>query len=84
VATKPVPGGRVVRYVRADALDIHGKASEDSATVGHLGKGDIVMVVEDGEWGKISDNMYVRLSALSNKAVPRPVSKEASWSPPKG
>ena len=78
------PGGRVVRYVKADAIDVHGQASETAPTVGHLGKGDIVLVVEDGEWGRISENMYVRLSALSNKAVPRPVGKEASWTPPKG
>ncbi len=76
--------GRVVRYVRAASVDIHGQASEGAPAVGHLAKGDIVMVIQEGTWGKIADNMYVKLSELSTKAVPRPVGKEATWQAPKG
>jgi hypothetical protein len=77
-------GGRVVRYVRAESVAIHGQASEEAPAVGHLAKGDIVMVVEGAGWGKIADNMFVKLSELSAKAVARPVGKEARWQAPKG
>ena len=82
--TKAVPGRRVVRYVRAATVDIHGGADNAAPAVGHLSKGDIVMVVEQGDWGKIADNMFVKLSNLSDKAVPRPAGKEATWQAPKG
>lgn len=78
-----VPGGRVVRYVKADGATIHGAADPNAAPVGHLTKGDIVMVTETNGWGKIADNMFVRLGELSAKAVARPVRKEASWIAPK-
>jgi hypothetical protein len=62
---------RVVRYINSDVVTIHGQPSDSAEPVGKLMKGDMILVVEDGGWGKISDNMFVKTNVLTKKAVPR-------------
>lgn len=62
---------RVVRYVSQDEVMIHGQPNDKAEPVGKLKKGDMILVVETAGWGKISDNMFIKADALSNKAVPR-------------
>lgn len=72
---------RVVRYVSQDEVMIHGQPNESAEPVGKLKKGDMIMVVENEGWGKISDNMFIKAEALSNKAVPRNRTP-ATWGKP--
>jgi pyruvate/2-oxoglutarate dehydrogenase complex dihydrolipoamide acyltransferase (E2) component len=77
----PATSSRVVRYVNTDKVDIHGQPADGAPTVGMLLKGDRVMVVEENGWGRISDNMFIKLDQLSNRAVARD-RQPAHWQPP--
>jgi hypothetical protein len=72
---------RVVRYITEDDTPIMGTASDSGQAVGKLNKGDRVMVIEDGGWGRISDNMFIKADRLSAKAVARN-RHPAVWNPP--
>ena len=73
--------GRVVRYVSMKEAAIHASPSDQAAMVGNLPRGERVMVVEENGWGRIADGMFVKLEALSTKAVPRN-RKPATWNKP--
>lgn len=62
---------RVVRYVSQDEVMIHSQPNDKTEPVGKLKKGDMILIVESEGWGRISDNMFIKANALSNKAVPR-------------
>lgn len=62
---------RVVRYVNSDEAQVHGQPDDKAQAVGTLKKGDMILVIENGGWGKISDTMFIKLDTLSKKAVPR-------------
>ncbi len=83
-AAAPEGGGvdpnRVVRFVVADGTAIKSAANDTAGAAGTFSQGDIVMVVIEGEWAKLNDQAFVKLSDLSEKAVPRMKGKTASWS----
>jgi hypothetical protein len=72
---------RVVRFVSVKEAVLNSGPSDNAPKVGVLPKGERVMVVEENGWGRVADDMFVKLNALSNKAVPRNREK-ASWSKP--
>jgi hypothetical protein len=71
----------VVRYVSSKEAVLRAAPSDKAAKVGVLPKGERVMVVEENGWGRVSDDMYIKLNTLSPKAIPRKREK-ASWSKP--
>ncbi len=76
-----VDKNRVVRYVSGDQVTIAAEPKDGAPVVGKLVKGDRVLVVEQGGWGKIGDGMFVNLKNLSNKGVPAE-RQPAQWSKP--
>lgn len=66
-----VDKNRVVRYVNSGEVVVRGQPNDKSEAVGKLSKGDMILVIEGDGWGKISENMFIRLDSLSKKAVPR-------------
>ena len=80
-AAKADGQGRVVRYVSMKQAVIHASPSDQAAKVGNLPRGERIMVVEENGWGRITDGMFVKLDALSTKAVPRN-RKPATWNKP--
>lgn len=72
---------RVVRYVSAKEAVLRSAPNDKAAKVGVLPKGERVMVIEENGWGRVSDELYIKLNSLSAKAVPRKREK-ASWSKP--
>ena len=77
-----VPNQRVVRYAKANGVSVFAKASDDAPTIGTLSQGDLVMVVEENGWGRISESKFVRLAELTNKAVARSKPAPAAWQAP--
>lgn len=75
-----VDPNRVVRFVVADGTAIKSAANDGAGAAGTFSQGDIVMVVIEGEWAKLNDQAFVKVSDLSPKAVPRMKGKTASWS----
>ena len=60
---------RVVMYAVSEAK-IYADASEANE-VGKLLQGETIVVLAEGDWFKISNNMYVKKADLSNVAVSR-------------
>jgi hypothetical protein len=61
---------RVLRHVAEDSGVFSGP--DDAAqSVGNLEQGQPVLVIIEGEWGKITDTMYIPVSKLSDRPVPR-------------
>lgn len=81
VSTPADGKARVVRYVSAKEAVLRSAPNDKAAKVGVLPKGERVMVIEENGWGRVSDDMYIKLNSLSAKAVPRKREK-ASWSKP--
>lgn len=80
-AVAPDGKGRVVRYVSSKEAAVHSGPSDNASQVGSLARGERVMVVEENGWGRITDSMYVKLKALSAKAIPRK-REPAMWGKP--
>ena len=72
---------RVVRYVSSKEAVLRAAPSDTAAKVGVLPKGERIMIVEENGWGRVADDIFVKLNALSPKAVPRKREK-ANWSKP--
>lgn len=72
---------RVVRYVTGKKIPIYAGPNDKASKVGNLERGERIMIVEENGWGRIADNMFVKLSALSTKAVPRN-RQPTKWSKP--
>jgi len=79
--TGSVDKSRVVRYVTADDAVLRGQPNENAELVGRLQKGDMILVVEESGWCKISDNMFIRADQVTSKAVARK-RVPASWHKP--
>ncbi len=73
--------GRVVRYIQADQTVLHAAASDAAPVALQLTQGDILMVVEENGWGRVTDQLFVKLDAVSARAVPRTFAKP-EWLPP--
>lgn len=73
--------GRVVRYVNASPSPLFNAASSSAGNVGQLVKGDRVMVVIEGGFGRIADGMFIQTDHLSAKPVARE-RKDAVWHTP--
>ncbi len=73
-------GQRVVRFAKTSGVSVWSDSTA-SHEVGELRQGDTILVVEDGEWAKISDSMWVKTAELSNKAIARE-HKKKSWISP--
>ncbi len=78
-ASAPVDKNRVVRFIKLPAAALYAQPSDTAATVGTLVKGDKVLIVEHNGWGMISDQMFIKLNALSKKPVGRD-RVPATWS----
>jgi hypothetical protein len=81
VATGSVDKNRVVRYVSADEGVIRGQPNDTAEQVGKLQKGDMILVVEENGWCKISDSMYIKSDLVTPKAVARKRTP-AAWTKP--
>lgn len=81
VSTPADGKARVVRYVSTKEAVLRSAPNDKAAKVGVLPKGERVMVIEENGWGRVSDDMFIKLNSLSAKAVPRKREK-ASWSKP--
>ncbi len=79
--TGSVDKNRVVRYVTIDEVVIRGQPNDTAEQVGKLQKGDMILVVEENGWCKISDTMFIKADALTAKAVARKRTP-ASWQKP--
>ncbi len=62
---------RVVRYVMTDNTPAYEKADEKSKQVATYQTGDNLVVKLMGDWAEITDNYYIKTSALSAKLIPR-------------
>ncbi len=81
VATGSVDKNRVVRYVSVDEGVIRGQPNDTAEQVGKLQKGDMILVVEENGWCKISDSMYIKGDSVTPKAVARKRTP-AAWTKP--
>ncbi len=79
--TGSVDKNRVVRYVTGDEVIIRGQPNDTAEQVGKLQKGDMILVVEENGWCKVSDTMFIKADALTAKAVARKRTP-ASWQKP--
>jgi hypothetical protein len=79
--TGSVDKNRVVRYVNADEGIIRGQPNDTAEQVGRLQKGDMILVVEENGWCKISENMFIKADVLTSKAVARK-RVPATWNKP--
>jgi hypothetical protein len=62
---------RFVRYVQVTSAAVRSEPSDSAAAVVSLVKGDHILVTEENGWGKIADGRFIKMSDLSQKAVPR-------------
>jgi hypothetical protein len=81
VAIGSVDKNRVVRYVSAEEGVIRGQPSDTAEQVGKLPKGEMILVVEENGWYKISDSMYIKADSVTPKAVARK-RNPATWNKP--
>ena len=72
-AAAPAAAGssRVVRYIQADQTSLYAAANEQAPVTRSLDQGDILMVVEENGWGRVTDDLFVKLDAVASRAVPR-------------
>lgn len=70
-ATAPMNEDRVVRYVLADNTPVYEQADDKSKQVGTYQSGDPLVVKMTGEWSEVSEGVFIRSAALSDKLVPR-------------
>jgi len=71
--TAPAAAGssRVVRYIQADQTNLYAAANDGAPVTRSVDQGDILMVVEENGWGRITDNLFVKLDSVASRAVPR-------------
>jgi len=71
--TAPAAAGssRVVRYIQADQTNLYAAADDGAPVTRSVDQGDILMVVEENGWGRITDNLFVKLDSVASRAVPR-------------
>jgi len=62
---------RVVRYIQADQTNLYAAANDGAPVTRSVDQGDILMVVEENGWGRITDNLFVKLDSVASRAVPR-------------
>ncbi|MBI2602169.1 MAG: hypothetical protein HYW48_03860 [Deltaproteobacteria bacterium] len=65
------PAERVVRFVLADQTSAYQRADMMSPSVAKYRKGDPLVVKLEGDWAQLTDDYFIRSSALSQKVVPR-------------
>ena len=72
-AAAPAAAGssRVVRYIQADQTSLYAAANEQAPVTRSLDQGDILMVVEENGWGRVTDDLFVKLDSVASRAVPR-------------
>jgi hypothetical protein len=75
-----VEANRVVRYVGTSGAAAFSETTGGS-NLGVFPQGTRLLVVDEGEWCKIQDGMFVKSESLSAKPVPR-AKKKAVWSHP--
>jgi hypothetical protein len=79
---KPVvEAKRVVRFVTENGVSVYSQAKAGASEVGKLNKGDRILVIEEGDWARITDSMFIKVEDLSSKAVARERTKRV-WSKP--
>lgn len=78
--TTPADVNRVVRYVREAGATAFSNADQGQ-NLGVFPQGTRLLVVEEGDWSRIGDGMFVKSTELSTKPVPR-AKKNAVWSHP--
>jgi hypothetical protein len=79
--TGSVDKNRVVRYVIADEGVIRSQPNDTAEQVGKLQKGDMILVIEENGWCKISDTLFIKADSVSPKAVARKRAP-AAWTKP--
>ena len=80
-STGSVDKNRVVRYVSTDEGIIRSQPNDTAEQVGRLQKGDMILVVEENGWCKISESMFIKSNTVTPKAVARKRTP-ASWQKP--
>lgn len=69
---EPVPeSGRRVWYVKSKGASVYDSMQAGAKEVRKVRRGDPILVSIQGEWGKISDNQWIRMSDLAQEPVGR-------------